>query len=567
MKDVDISYSYQVQQALMHACHAAEECCNTSVGTEHLLIGILKIKDAKLTELLNREGITDQSITHEVQILFGFDASSVQKGYTSTLNRILKDAEERAYHKHHEEVSIDELSSSLLQKENNVALELLRRSGIVIEQLIDELNQIDIFHGIQELKNLNQSSILRKGKVTQREKELQSMIHVLMRMEKSNCVLTGEAGVGKTAIVEELARRIEKKQVPEQLYGYIVAELNVNMMVAGTKYRGEFEKKMQYLLDLLKKEKKIILFIDELHLIVGAGKAEGSLDVASVLKPVLAREGFKVIGATTHQEYERWIQNDKALQRRFVRIDISEPDEQMTLDILKEKAKDLCEHHQVKLQRGLLKECIHHAKYLFPERKFPDKAIDLLDMSCAITKCFSQDLVSIETLKQAASQMTQWPVDIENGISEFQYEIKNSLNQQDMELWRKMLNQVLQYHGIEIFELVNIQQALLIEESLKNYLHAEIVKMDASLFDSFSFNECLNLIYQKLKNSHFQVLWFTSVQHLRQDLKDLLEKKTKEVFSMLPDTCIIKGVMIVFQYDQIKQSIGFFNTNEMSINH
>lgn len=543
----------------MYACDAADSIQNAAVGTEHLLIGILKIKDAKLTELLKQEGITDQTIEQEVQILFGFASSNVKAGYTSTLTAVLKDAEMKAHQHHEDEVTIDELSASLLERENNVALELLKRSGIVIEQLIEELNQTDMFQGIKELRNLNQAVASRKGKVMLREKELTAMIHVLMRMEKSNCVLTGPAGVGKTAIVEELAYRIEKKLVPDALKDCIVAELNINLMVAGTKYRGEFEKKIQHLLELLQRQKNIILFIDELHLIVGAGKAEGSLDIASVLKPVLSRGTVKVIGATTQEEYERWIQKDKALQRRFVRIEVNEPDKEMTAVMMKEKIKDLSHYHGIKVQRGLIKECIHTADILFPELKYPDKAIDLMDMSCSLAKSQQLDFVTTDCLQQAASLMSRKPLKVNERIKELNQE-NCMMNESQKKMIADSLEKVLIQNETAVWKWKSGEHlADQMKELLRKTASACIHEFDAFLFQGMNVQDVFHFLSVKLTAPCFHVLWIHHADALRTDLKELFEKKQVDQLSIIYETkATLKGILIVLYEHEERCKIGFY---------
>ena len=543
----------------MHACQAAEDCRNSSVGTEHLLIGILKDHKAKLTQLLKRYGITEQKIQQEVKILFGFEASECFHAiYTSTVRSVLKDAELMADRKQKQEVSMDELSLSLLKKENNVALELLRRSGIAVSELIDELNQEDLFYECQELKNLNQSAVLRKGKTALREKEIEAIIHTLLKMEKSNCVLTGPAGVGKTAVVEELAARIAKNQVPEELRGCIIAELNVNQMVAGTKYRGEFEAKIQNLLNLLKKYPHVILFIDELHLIVGAGKAEGSLDIASVLKPVLSRSKIRVIGATTHEEYERWIEKDKALQRRFVRIDIQEPDEQMALSMLKEKAKDLQEYHQLKFQKGVLKHCISVSGHLFPHLKFPDKAIDLLDMSCSMAKCRAMDIVTKELMEEAASAVTKLPVSVEKSVVKLEDDLKEVLSVSSASKIREGIEHALHHHCFSFVSFTEPEEVLLkVQDKIMKHMNVQVKQIHASVFSFCSIQDWLKGLYAHMNPNCFQIVLLKEAEKLSSGCSSLMNSDMmQELMDMLQIHSFASGLFLLCGFRD-KNSCGF----------
>lgn len=545
----------------MHACEAAENCRNGSVGTEHLLIGILRIDDAHLTEILKKQGITYQTIEQEVQILFGFNTSLVTPAlYTQTVKAILKEAELLAQKKRKDVIGIDALSQALLEKDNNVAQQLLRRSGIVIEDLIQELSQNGIFENCRELKNMNQSALQRKGKTALRDKEIDAMIHTLMKMEKSNCILTGPAGVGKTAIVEELASRIEKKQVPEALKNCQIAELNVNQIVAGTKYRGEFEARIQQLLGMLEKHPETILFIDEMHLIVGAGKAEGSLDIASVLKPALSRKGLRIIGATTDEEYERWIEKDKALQRRFVRIEVKEPDEEMTLAMLKEKSKDLMSFHDLKLQKGLLKQCIQLSKEAFPHLKFPDKAIDLLDMSCSLAQASAEKTVTLQLLKQAVSSFSSFPFSIEQWLNSLEIELQQDLSLEKFSELKEKITLAISEKTMTFVSLSESKEQLKrIQKSLVSALNASLWEVNGEILSMFSFPEGLKKWKDSSHGLQFQIIWIDEADQLREDLKRMIRR------NLIPDVLKLSGLdgvncgLCVLCTAKQKHSCGFYS--------
>ena len=556
---MEIGYSWQVQKALKHAEKAAEDLCNASIGTEHLLIGILKIKEARLSEYLRKLGVTDGTIMQEVQVLFGFDSPhTMQIMYTSTLKDILSDAQMMAHKRQEKEVSMDELTFALLEKDNNVALELLRRSGVVIEELIEEFAQRDGLELMPELRNLNQAVASRKGRTALRDKEIEAMICVLMRMEKSNCVLTGPAGVGKSAIVEELAYRIVKNQVPDELKHCVIAELNVNQMVAGTKYRGEFEKKMQRLVELLAARPDVILFIDELHLIVGAGKAEGSLDIASVLKPVLARGSIRVIGATTSDEYEQWIEKDKALQRRFVRIDVNEPDEKTTLAMLKEKAKDLSAYHNLKLQRGLLKQCVELAGILFPHLHFPDKAIDLLDMTCAASRCGGKTVVTSELLKETAASMSALPFSQEEAASHLKAHLNQKMAEKTVDEVCVQIGKAMKERSFPVVELhENQMEAEVLKKGLHTQLCAKVHEFDASVLNLMSLGELVHCLSKRMNTSHLHVVWINHADELRADLLAVFEHQQLQKAAELNGFALMgKGLCVLF-FESQRENIGF----------
>ena len=242
--------------------------------------------------------------------------------------------------------------------------------NINLDQLYKELKNSSIKHinklVIYEIgQNLNKSVNLDE-KVVAREKELDLIIETLLRKNKNNPLLVGKAGTGKTAIIEELARRIEKKQVTDELINKKIIMLEMSSLVAGTKYRGEFEERLNKIIEEVVNEKDIILFIDEIHTLVNAGGAEGAIDASNILKPYLARGQIKCIGATTTEEYEKYIAKDKALERRFQKILISEPTDEETEIILKAIKKEYEKHHNIKISNKNIKDIIYFAnKYIY----------------------------------------------------------------------------------------------------------------------------------------------------------------------------------------------------------
>ena len=236
-------------------------------------------------------------------------------------------------------------------------------------------------------KDLNQCAIDGKlDKVVGREKEIERVIQVLGRKSKNNPCIVGEAGVGKTAIVEGIADRIVKGQIHESLKDKRIISLNVTSMVAGSKYRGEFEERIKKVFDEIVQDPNIILFIDEIHTIIGAGSAEGTLDVANIIKPLLARGDIRVIGATTTKEYRKYIEKDEALARRFQKVVVSEPSKEETLEILKGIRETYEKYHNVEIPDDVLESIISLSDRYINSRYCPDKAIDLLDETCTFCK-------------------------------------------------------------------------------------------------------------------------------------------------------------------------------------
>lgn len=409
---MQLHFTTQAQLALNNAKKAAMNCCNSYIGTEHLLLGILQIKEARLTKLLKKQQITYESLFEEIKLLFGFSKENqALPEYTCTMEEILEDCFTESYRNEKKMIDLDCLSQCLLKAPNNVANELLRRNGVEIEALIAFFNQqsIEILNHFKELTNLCEKQKKEASCIVQREKEIETMIEYLCKKNKANPLLVGEAGVGKSALVEELANRIVNNQVPEPLKNNIIMELSLNTLVAGTKYRGEFEEKIQKLLDTIISYPNIILFIDEIHMMIHAGKAEGSIDVAGVLKPYLARRELRCIGATTLEEYNATIEKDKALKRRFQVIKIEEPPLNDVKTILLSKKAEYEKHHQVSFPKELVENCLSLAKQYLPQYRFPDKALDILDLSCVKAKLAAKKEVDEECLKEAIENLSQIP--------------------------------------------------------------------------------------------------------------------------------------------------------------
>ncbi len=406
-------FSQGAKKALSFAEEAAREMKNSFIGTEHLLLGILKIKDSSLNHFLKNSGVTYDRIREDIIVLFGFcDEKNLILEYTRTMEEIVETSILDAKMQGKKTVDLDILTICLLQASNNVAVELLRRYDIDVKKLIDQIKMEDVssLNKIQELTNLNEKMKNSKTSLVLREKQLEMIMQILCRKEKGNPLLLGEPGVGKTAIVEELAKRIAQGNVPDSLKNNLIFELNLNCLVAGTKYRGEFEEKIQKIIMALHQFPQVILFIDEIHQIVGAGKAEGSIDVAGVLKTHLARGKIRCIGSTTYDEYVQYIEKDRALQRRFQSVMVDEPTLTEAVEMVKCRLPEYQRYHRVEFSEDLVESLVKKSEYYLPERKLPDKAIDIVDLSCAHAKLDHRKKVNDEDIIKTIESMTSIPI-------------------------------------------------------------------------------------------------------------------------------------------------------------
>ena len=376
------------------------------IGTEHLLLGVLAQGSSVGAKLL-----ADASVTLDrAEMALNLSPRSViistgMTGLSETAKLTLKMAWELAQEFHQDFLGTEHIVYSILSQKNARATVLLRDMGVDLENLKGDLedfldrqqNQLDHTDLVEKVKRKSKGGALeifgtdltaraRAGEldpVIGRDAEQDRMITILMRRTKNNPVLIGEPGVGKTAIVEGLARKIANEDVPDTLLDKRVIQLDIAAMIAGTKYRGEFEERLKKVMHELTQQKNIIVFIDELHLVVGAGAAEGALDAANMLKPALARGEMHLIGATTLDEYRKHIETDAALERRFQLIVVKEPNLKDTLSILKGLRGHYERHHGVELSDEVLEDAVFMADRYVSERFMPDKAIDVIDEAAA----------------------------------------------------------------------------------------------------------------------------------------------------------------------------------------
>jgi ATP-dependent Clp protease ATP-binding subunit ClpB len=362
------------------------------------------------------------------KIIENVTGSKTSKVYSSKLIKVLENAEKIAFNSGSNTVGVVHIATSLVDSKDTIAGKILdeilnfeKKEGG--KKAMDEKNiqqeMAEEEKSALERFTVDLTKLAKEGKldpVIGREREIQQVIEILLRRTKNNPVLIGEAGVGKTAIVEGLAQKIVNKEVPEELQNKKVLSLDLGGLVAGTKYRGEFEERMKSLIDELKKDPNIILFIDELHTIVGAGKGEGASDAGQLLKPALARGEIRVIGATTLDEYRKYIEKDPALERRFQPVYVEEPDIDTTIEILKALRPKLEKHHNVKISDKAIEAAAKLTGRYIPARKFPDKAIDALDQACARKKLklvyASPEVIELERkIKMLDEQIVQASLD------------------------------------------------------------------------------------------------------------------------------------------------------------
>ena len=455
-------FTEKANKALNLAIESAEEMRHNYVGTEHILYGLVKEGSGVAATALNECGVTEDALREKLESING-TMSLVEltpDDFTPRTKRVLRAAVIISSKTGYTYVGTEHLLLAILSESDSYAVAFLEELGVSVERLAQDVSKgmqggaDDGFGGFENESAPNGSqkggSALDKfgrdltqaakngeiDPVIGREKEIQRVIQILSRRTKNNPVLIGEPGVGKTAVAEGLALEIAKGNVPEILKDKRVVSLDLTGMVAGAKYRGDFEERIKAAIDEVKKSKNTILFIDELHTIVGAGAAEGSADAANILKPSLARGDFQVIGATTLNEYRKYIEKDAALERRFQPVKVGEPTPEQAVQILKGLRDSYEAHHKVKITDEAINAAVTLSSRYIADRYLPDKAIDLIDEGASKVRLAS--LTSPDNVKELEDEIADYEKEKASAINEQDFERAARLRDEQKELQTKL---------------------------------------------------------------------------------------------------------------------------------
>jgi len=525
------NFKEEARQILMEAKRQKKNLKHPFVGSEHLVLAILKSEN----EVANK--LKEYHITYDVfkdEILKTIGMGSENNNwflYTPLLKRVIENAILDSKETNNGVVTTNHLFSSLLEEGEGIAIRILISLNVDLDELYNEFRtRFTTPMGKKKKKliledlGIDLTKKALEGKVDPvigREKEIKRVLEILCRRGKNNPILIGEAGVGKTAIVEELSRRIAFGEVPIALKNKKIISISMSSFVAGTKYRGEFEERMSKVLKEVEEDEDIILFIDEIHTLVGAGGAEGAIDASNIFKPALSRGNIRLIGATTINEYKKYIEKDAALERRFQKVMVEIPTKEEVLDILK-KLKPVYESfHHVLISDEMIDYIVSMSEKYIYDRFEPDKSIDILDEVCSkVYLMETKDMKKLNTLKREFNSLEKEKnkyirmslFDKATIVKDKQNKIMNDINLLELSLYDKNVKEVTKEDiadvihmktGIPVYEILK-ENKKIVEQFKKDLLSSiygqeeaskELIRLFKKIKLGFSDSKCYSILF------------------------------------------------------------------------
>ena len=512
-------FSERARRALTRAQEEAQHFGHNYIDTEHVLLGLIAEEDSVASQVLTNLGVSVSKVRSAVEFIVGRGGrpNTGEVGLTPRAKKVIELAVDEARRLNHSYIGTEHLLLGLLREREGSAAGVLESFGVTLERVLAETNKL-VNQGTAQAKSLSRegartpildqlgvdlTAAARAGKldnIVDRDKECERVIQILSRRTKNNPALIGEPGVGKTAIVEKLAQKIAAGDTPDTLRNKRLVTLDIGSLVAGTKSRGEFEERLKKVLDEIKSSGNCIVFIDELHTIVGAGAAEGAVDASNILKPSLSRGEIQFIGATTLDDYRKYIEKDAGLERRFQPVTVVEPTVEQTVDILRGIRHHYEEYHKLTITDDALLAAASLASRYISDRFLPDKAIDLMDEASSRVR-IKKGVVPI-SLAEAQKALESVRRDKDNAIASQQYEIAAELRDREVQLMNKIKNMeqewqheqkqekpvvnkediaevVSMWTGVPVVSLTMDEQERLLR--MEDALHTDIVGQDEAI--------------------------------------------------------------------------------------
>ncbi len=537
-------------------------CHHPYVGTEHLLLALLK--NNNISEICIKYNLTYKNFKKELIKVIGMASKeSVNILYTPLLKIVIENASKKA---NKEQKELDEfyLLSSLLNEQDGIALQIVSNMGVDTESLTNEINKPSLIYQLGVSLNEKESD-----RVYLRDKEINEVMEILLRKNKNNPLLIGHAGVGKTAIAYELAHMIKEGNVPDKLKNKEIVLINTSTLIAGTKYRGEFELRVNNLIKEVMKCKNIILFIDEIHTIVKTGASDGSIDAANILKPYLARGDIKIIGATTYEEYNEYIKKDPALVRRFTPVMVNEPSNKDMLTIMDKVKKNYESFYDLKINKNTIKYLIDITDKYLPNLYNPDKCIEVLDTVCSkklidMYKDNSKNkIISNEDIYDVIKNRVNISTLREDKINELYDELKEKYNEKTV---KNIVNLIKdnKFNKYMILDGLDKNNKIKIIKYISSKFNINMININCEEYnDDYSLSKLLSndYLYNKLEEYPFSFIVFNNYDEANKVLYNLIKTMINSgyITNSLNKKLYLNNSIIFLLNNKEESNLGFNN--------
>ncbi len=537
-------------------------CHHPYVGTEHLLLALLK--NNNIREICIKYNLTYKNFKKELIKVIGMASKeSVNILYTPLLKIVIENASKKA---NKEQKELDEfyLLSSLLNEQDGIALQIVSNMGVDTESLTNEINKPSLIYQLGVSLNEKESD-----RVYLRDKEINEVMEILLRKNKNNPLLIGHAGVGKTAIAYELAHMIKEGNVPDKLKNKEIVLINTSTLIAGTKYRGEFELRVNNLIKEVMKCKNIILFIDEIHTIVKTGASDGSIDAANILKPYLARGDIKIIGATTYEEYNEYIKKDPALVRRFTPVMVNEPSNKDMLTIMDKVKKNYESFYDLKINKNTIKYLIDITDKYLPNLYNPDKCIEVLDTVCSkkLIDMYKDNnknkIISNEDIYDVIKNRVNISTLKEDKINELYDELKEKYNEK---IVKNIVNLIKdnKFNKYMILDGLDKNNKIKIIKYISSKFNINMININCEEYnDDYSLSKLLSndYLYNKLEEYPFSFIVFNNYDEANKVLYNLIKTMINSgyITNSLNKKLYLNNSIIFLLNNKEESNLGFNN--------